>query len=221
MRRLLLIIFISFIILSCSVSAIPTTGVATMVGNNNASLSATGASGTVGWFQWGMKTGQTWAHTPNVTISGGSFSYTMRGTPLFGSTTYYYKACDQTGCGSQEEFTTAIVTPLPETTFGEFAINITENGFDPQNAFWNAMRPYTSVTGDTIFYGLIFALIFVGLWLRTRGTAVASMFGMICVGLFASTAVGLQLGLPPEFISVGQALLYLSLTGAIMAFTFK
>ena len=83
------------------------------------------------------------------------------------------------------------------------------------------MRPYTSVTGDTIFYGLIFALIFVGMWLRTRGTAVASMFGMICVGLFASTAVGLQLGLPPEFISVGQALLYLSLTGAIMAFTFK
>ena len=118
MRKLVLFIFISFIILSCSVSAIPTTGAATMVGNNNASLSATGSSGTDGWFQWGMKTGQTWAHTPNVTISGGSFSYTMRGTPLFGSTTYYYKACDQTGCGSQEEFTTAVVTPLPEQHSG-------------------------------------------------------------------------------------------------------
>ena len=73
MRKLVLFIFISFIILSCSVSAIPTTGAATMVGNNNASLSATGSSGTDGWFQWGMKTGKTWSYTSNVTISGDLF----------------------------------------------------------------------------------------------------------------------------------------------------
>lgn len=221
MKQLYTLLLLAFLFIPGFVSAIPTTSAATMVGNNNATWSATGGSGTYGWFQWGMKSGQTWAHTPNVTITGGAFSYTMRGTPMFGNTAYYFKACDETGCGAQQTFTTLVVTPLPLTTFGAFAVNITENGFEPQNAFWNAMRPYTAVTGETIFYGLIFALVFVGLWLRTRGTAVASMFGMICVGLFASAAVGLQLGLPPEFVSVGQALLYLSLTGAIMAFTFK
>jgi hypothetical protein len=116
---------------------------------------------------------------------------------------------------------TTTVTPLPTVTFGQYAQNITENQFSPQNVFWNSLQPFIAITGATIFYGLIFAIVFGGIWLRTRGTAVANIFGMICIGLFASSAVGLGLGLPPEFLAVGQALMYLSLTGAIMAFTFK
>jgi hypothetical protein len=220
MKQLLAVLLLSILAVSF-VQATPTTHPATNIGTNNFTFNGNGASGTVGWFVWGMDTGAAWAHTPNVTAGSGLINYTMKGTPVFGSTKYYYKACDITGCGSEVSFTTVVVTPLPQVINGDIVQNMTENQFDAGNMVWNSLQVYIQVTGATIFYGFIFALVFVGLWLRTRGTAVAQIFGMICVGLFASTAVGLQLGLPPEFLAVGQALLYLSLTGAIMAFTFK
>ena len=221
MTRTLLAVLLSCFLLISLVQATPTTLAATMVGSNNFTFNGNGVTGTTGWFLWGMATGAAWAHTPNVTATGGVIAYNMKGTPIFGSTKYYYKACDPTGCGSEVLLTSAAVTPLPQVINGDIVQNMTANGFDPGNMVWNSMQVYIQVTGATLFYGFIFALVFVGLWLRTRGTAVAQIFGMICIGLFASCAVGLQLGLPPEFIAVGQALLYLSLTGAVMAFTFK
>lgn len=218
-QRISLLLILLFIV--GIVSAVPTTLPATSVGNNNITFNGNGVVSAKGWFQWGMASGNSWAKTPNITASGGVITYTLKGTPVFGCTTYYYRACDNTGCGSEVNLMTLEVTPLPSTTYGIYAQNITENAFSPANAFWNSLRPYTSVTGDTVFYGMIFAMIFVGLWLRTRGTMVANILGMLCIALFASTAVGLQLGLPPEFLAVGQALMYISLAGAFVSFTFK
>lgn len=218
MKRL--IILLAMLCMVSLASAAPTTSAATSIGNNNFTFQGTG-SADPGWFQWGMAAGQSWAKTPNITPSGGAISYTMRGSPVYGCTSYYYRACDATGCGSEVSFMTTAVTALPVITYGAFAENITENRFDPGNVFWNAMRPYTTVTGDTVFYGLIFAMVFVGAWLRTRGTAMATQFGMLCSALFVSSAVGLQLGLPPEFVAVGQAVMYISLASAVMAFTFR
>ena len=224
MKRLLTVL-IALCFLAVVVSATPTTLAASAVGNNNATFNGNGVTGAVGWFQWGMAPGASWAHTPNVTAGSGVIAYTMKGTPIFGNTKYYYRACDPTGCGSEVTLTTAVVTPLPLPPIvgnGQLAAeNMTENGFDPGNMLWNSLAVYFAVTGATIFYGIIFAMIFVGIWLRTRGTAIANIFGMVCIGLFASSAVGLQLGLPPEFLAVGQALMYLSITGAVMSFTFK
>jgi len=44
---------------------------------------------------------------------------------------------------------------------------------------------------------------------------------MISLSLFAISAGGLGIGLPNEFLAAGQALMYMSLTGAFLAFTFK
>jgi hypothetical protein len=218
---------IAVLLLCASVSAVPTTLAATNIGNNNFTLNGNAVAGTTGWFQWSFVTGREFAHLPNVTSNGGTITYTMKGTPVFGSTVYYFKACDPTGCGGELSFTTAAVTPLPTPMIGAyamdaFATNITENGFDLPNAAWNAMRPYTAVTTDTIFYGMIFAMVFVGMWLRTRGTATANIFGMLCIGLFGISGGLLGGGiLPAEFMAAGQAMMYLSLTGAVLAFTFK
>lgn len=223
----LLYLLFTVMFLCVVVSAVPTTLPATLVGNNNVTLNGNGVVGTTGWFQWSMKTGLTYAHLPNVTATGGVIVYTVKGTPLFGSTDYFYTACDPTGCGNEVGFTTTEVTQLPTPMIGgypmdAFATNITETGFDLPTAIWNAMRPYTAVTTDTIFYGLIFALVFVSMWLRTKGTATATIFGMICIGLFGLSGGLLGLGiLPPAFMAAGQALLYLSLTAAVLAFTFK
>lgn len=220
------IFFVAVLILCITVSAIPATQPATAIGNNNVTLNGNGVTGTTGWFQWAMKSGVVYAHLPNVTASGGVMNYTIRGTPLFGSTTYYYKACDPSGCGAEVSFTTLQVTPLPTPAINGVAIDtytndIISGGFYPPNVIYNSMRPYMAITTDTIFYGIIFAIIFVGMWLRTRGTATATIFGMICLMLFTISVGGLGIGLPPEFLAVGQALMYLSLTGAILAFTFK
>jgi hypothetical protein len=39
--------------------------------------------------------------------------------------------------------------------------------------------------------------------------------------MFTVSAGGLAIGLPPEFLAAGQALMYISLTGMIVMFTFK
>jgi len=222
-----LYLFLAVLFLCVSVSAVPTTLAATHVGNNNFTLNGNGVAGTAGWFQWSFVTGRTFAHLPNVTPVAGVITYTMKGTPVFGSTNYFYVACDTTGCGNEVSFTTGTITPLPTPMIGiyvmdAFATNITENGFDLSNVAWNAMRPYTAVTTDTLFYGLVFGMVFIGMWLRTRGTATATIFGMICIGLFGVSGGLLGSGiLPAEFVAAGQALMYLSLTGAVLAFTFK
>ena len=201
--------------------AAPTTSAATMVGNNNFTMNGNGASGGVGWFQWSMKPGLEYAHTPNVTTSGGSYNYTLSSSPVWGSTAYYYKACDITGCGGEVSLTTAAVTQIPVPNYDAYAQNMTENHLDPMNFLWNMTRPYTAISGETIFYGLIFAMLLIGMWLRTRGTQTATMFGMMFICLFTASAGGLAIGLPPEFLAVGQALMYISLTGMIVMFTFK
>jgi hypothetical protein len=226
MRYLYLFVAL-FVLCISAVNAVPITLPATAVGNNNVTLNGNGVTGSTGWFQVSMATGLEYAHYPNVTANAGVISYTMKGTPLFGSTAYYFVACDPTGCGAEQTFTTAPVTQLPVPMINGVAIdsfgnNLTENAMEPQNAVWNAMQPYIAISTDTIFYGLIFALVFVGMWLRTRGTQTATIFGMMCIGLFGVTGGLLGTGvLPGEFIAAGQAFLYLSLTGAILAFTFK
>jgi hypothetical protein len=202
-------------------SAAPTTSAATMIGNNNFTMNGNGAGGGTGWFQWSMATGREYAHTPNVTTPGGTYSYTMSNSPILGSTVYYYKACDTTGCGAEVSLTTAAVTPIPVPNYDAYAQNMTENHLDPINFIWNTTRAYTMISGDTILYGLIFAMLLIGMWLRTRGTQTAMMFGMMFVCMFTVSAGGLAIGLPPEFLAAGQALMYISLTGAIVMFTFK
>jgi hypothetical protein len=192
-----------------------------MIGTNNVTLGAIGGVGSVGWFTWGMMACQTWSSTPNVTIYSGQFNYTMLGTPVFGNSQYWFRACDTTGCGVQRSFITAAITPIGQTTYGQYYQNITEGGFNPANIAWNFVQPYIQVSGATIFYGLIFGSIFVGMWLRTRGTYTASIFGMISTILFASSALLLQLGVPPEFQALGQALLYTSLAGIALTFIIR
>ena len=208
-------------------SAVPTTSSATSVGNNNVTMNGYGVSpGSTGWFQFGMRSGYAYAHTKNLTANeSGSITYTMRGTPLFGCTSYYYRACDPTGCGAEVSFITLAVTPLPTVTFGSFIENVTENQFDPGNLIWNSIQLYvppdTGGLGLTIFFSLFLSMIFVGIWLRTRGTMVATALGVICIGLFVGMATGLQWGMAPEFVAAAQALLYVSFAGIIVSFTFK
>ena len=209
------------ILLIQGVLAVPTTLAATMIGNNNATLNGNAGTGTNGWFALGLYSGNDIALLPNVTISGGAFSYTITGTPMSINTTWYYEACDQTGCGAETFFTLLPVTPIPQTTFGTAAQDMINSGFSPINLVWDALQPFILVTTATVFFGLIFGAVFIGIWLRTRGTLIATQLWMIFAGLAASSATGLYLGLPPEFLALAQALLYVSIAGTFVAYSTK
>lgn len=220
MRHLL--VCISLLLLCAVVSATPTTLPATLVGTNNFTMNGNGIVGSVGWFQWGMDVaGSSWAKTSNVTPVAGFTNYTMFGSPVYGVTTYYFRACDTTGCGSELSLITPAVTPLPTLLSGVNAQAVIDSHFDLTTVFWNSMAPYTNVTGSTIFYAAILILLLGGMWLRTRGTALVSTFTMLCAGLTASSVTGLQLGLPPELNALLQAILYVSLSCAIVSWTVK
>jgi hypothetical protein len=212
---------IALVLMAGIVSAAPTTGAAAMIGTNNVTLSATGASGTVAWFQYGTAHNAAWAHLPNQSVSGGSLNYTWKGSPLWSGTPWYVRACDVTGCGNEVMFNITAATPLPDINLGGPMQNITENRFDVQNLIWNSAQPYILVTGATIFYGAIFAMPILGLFLKTRGTGMGTMLTMILAGLFCSSVVGLSLGFPPEFTAILQAVMYVSLAGTILGWLFK
>ena len=207
------------------VGAIPSAPSASNITSNSVTLTATGCSGSSAWFSFGMATGQTYSAFPNVTPVAGTATYWWHGFPLgLNGQTYYVVACDPTGCSAQTSFQTLTVTPAPTTTFGVLAENLTESGFDPSilvyDAFW-AFVPTGVEGGQSIIMAIILFGLFVGIWLRTRGTLIAQIFGWLTGWIFISASAGLLMGVPPEFQAAAQALAYACLAGTLLMWTFK
>jgi len=214
--KTLLLVLCAIIILQ-PVMAIPTTGAATLVSSNNATLAATGG-GTDCWFTYGTNTGNHYWITPNVTAVAGVFEYTVRSSPITGNTLWYYAACDESGCDAEQSFFTLPVTPIPQTNLGGFYRNITHSGFNIPNMAANLVGPYLwNVNIPLIMvFMLIFMPIFIGVWLRSRTAVVVMILGFITGSFILYADRGLQLGMPPEIVSVSQALCYICFAGAIV-----
>ena len=198
-------------------SAIPTTNAATLVGSNNATLNGAGAVGEA-WFIWGQVSSSEYWTTPHRTPVGGVMEYRISQAPLFGSSTFYFRACDSTGCGNQETFTTIAVTPIPTLNIGGFYENITESGFDIPMMGSRLVNPYIwTGTPITIVFMLIFSPIFIGVWLRSRTVIVALLLGFITGSfiLFADTTT-IGISMPPEIVGIAQAMCYLAFAGAVL-----
>jgi hypothetical protein len=199
------------------VHASPNTLPVTLIGSNNATLSASGAD-TTGWFIWGTNSDNEYWITPNQTLNGSTFSYRIHSSPLFGNTLYYVKACDINGCGNEISFTTLSVTPMPTVNIGGFYTNITESGFDPLMMMYNIGGPYVwnGQTPITIVFMLVFSPLFIGVWARSRNVLVSLILGFITGSFFLYANQGLGLGMPPEIISVAQAFCYIAFAGCVV-----
>lgn len=201
-------------------SALPTTGAATLVGSNNATVTMTGAATTC-WFEWGMLAGDsmTWK-TPNNTPAAGVCTYTIRGSPITGSTVWYFRACDATGCGADGTFTTAAVTAIPTSTYGATFENLTDTNFDITLIGAATMAPYMWIlpTYHALIWGLVFMFLFVGIWLRGRDMGYIVIFALIIgVILFSSASYGIAVGVPQEFADIGQGIVYAAVAGVILS----
>ena len=197
--------------------AVPTTGAATLVGSNNVTLAGTGFAAT-GWFEWGETSTSPYWKTPDKASTAGAITYRIHSAPLFGSTKFYYRACDATGCGNTLTFTTAAVTPLPTYNLGSMYTNMTENGYDILSIgqhlvdpfLWNPEMPLT------IIFMLVFSPVFIGVWLRSRTVIVSLILGFITGGFILYANAGLGLGFPAEVVSLAQALCYVAFAGAVL-----
>lgn len=214
--------------ISSFVSAVPTTTAATEIGNNNCTLHGTGATSPA-WFYWGQYTGKLYFKTTNRTPSGGLLNATVSHSPLYGSTTYYFKACDSTGCGSELTFTTLAVTPMPTNTMGQrmqtfmesenFDVTkIPEVGFDPYSWALPTDPPGFAVM---LITGLMLFVIFYGQFVRGRNVAVPALVGGIALPFVLYGNQGLNLGIPPEMAAIGQGIWYACLAGIIMVVFMK
>lgn len=215
--------FVALLLLTGVVCATPTTGAATLVGSNNATVSATGGTGTEGWFVWGQNSGDEYWITPNITIAAGAFSYRISQSPLFGASVFYYKACDQSGCGSEQSFTTLPVTPIPTQNIGTFYQNITESGLSIPAIGYNLLTAYTwvqpgdtSAVPSTVVFMLIFSPIFIGVWLRSRTVLVALILGFIVGSFLLYSNAVLGVSMPPEVSDLARAICYVAFAGVVV-----
>ena len=221
-------IIIAIILLVGLSSALPTTNPATLVGNNNFTLSATGCAVTGCWFEYGIYSDRLMVWTNTVLPVGGVVTTTEYGAPIETSTTYYAAACDATGCGNVVSFTTLAFTPLPDWTLGFAVTNMTQSKFNILYIIGDILVPYawtfpanTALTAITMVCGLMFFFIFVGFWFRQKGVAGSVIIGLLTASSIMFTNRGLNLGIPVEFQAVAQALLYASLAGIFLIFLKK
>lgn len=211
-------VLILALLLISPVLAVPVTNPATLVGTNNASVSAGGATSPC-WFVWGQASnGETWK-TPNQSAVAGACSYRIHGSPLLPNVLFYYKGCDATGCGNELSFTTAQITPMPTTTFGATFDNLTENGMDITLLGSQTMTPYTWLVPDfvVIVWGLVISFIILGMWLRGRDVTVPTIIGVFMFTYVANSSYGLNIGLPLEITSLGMGIAFAAIAGIILA----
>jgi hypothetical protein len=207
------VIALACIVLIGVAGAVPTTGSATLVGSNNATIDCSGVVSTW-WVQWGETEEMYWKSSDQTSGT----SYRIHNSPLFGRTTFYYSCCDATGCGATSTFKTLDVTPIPTQHIGIVYENITENGYDLPMLAANLIQPlvWNPDMPVTILFMLVFSPIFIGIWLRSRTVLVALIFGFIVGSFVLYSNAGLGLGMPPEVVALAQAICYIAFAGCVL-----
>jgi len=204
----------------CPVGAVPTTGAVTLVGSNNATIAVAGITGDTVWMMWGQGPAagsMVWV-TPNQTASGGTASVTIWGAPILGSTTYYASACDSTGCDTGSvSFTTAPVTAPPVRNFGQAFGNITASHFNLVTIGGALLSAYTNVMPMSVMFGMLFGVITLGIWTRTKTVRTIAITMCIVSPFIVASGAGLYLGLPLMEQALGQALLAAGLAGILLS----
>lgn len=192
----------------------PITGTVYGVTSKCVNLSATGAASPV-WWEYGTVSGRYGWKTENVTAVGGIANSTECGTPLMSNTKFYFKACNQNGCGSEVSTTLAAVTPAPTTTFGKTAQNISVAHFDVSMMGGAIYEPYTWAAANAdIVTGTILLFIFAGFWLRQRELILPVIIGLLGSSLLLYSGAT-SVGIPPEMLIVVVGLVSVAIAGII------
>jgi membrane protein CcdC involved in cytochrome C biogenesis len=80
---------------------------------------------------------------------------------------------------------------------------------------------YFNVMPASIFFGLLFGLIVIGMWRRNRGIRLVSIVMIILSPLIMMSNTGLMFGIPLAEQALGQALLAAGISGVLLSFIKK
>lgn len=227
-HNILFFLIVGIMVIVSSVTALPTMLPATDVGNNNFTLSCSGAVGTT-FFKWGTQSDNQVVWTVNVTPDAGTATTTEYGSPINPMSTYYAKCCDSTGCSVDPiTFNTTAGVPIPTSTLGITLDNMTASRFNLLYLPYHLVTPYAWLfpsderqMGLTLVFGVMFFFVYLGLWLRARSVATGVVMGLLTSSFVLFANEGMMLGIPVEFQSMAQALLYASLAGVFLVFLKK
>jgi len=213
MKKLLFILLLVLCIGICS--AVPVTNAVTSITTSKATFNAAGGVGTC-WYLWGGNAVNQIYKTTNATCGS---SYTQSGAPLLTSSVYYVTNCDSTGCGNIVTFTTPSATISNLTYYGLGVITMFESGMNVTQVMGVILVPYTSTMTAPVTWGMLFLFIFLGLWIKPKDITIPLILAFIAGGaIWSGTAA---LGIPPEFESIGQGLMYAALAGLVFSWFTK
>jgi hypothetical protein len=214
----LIVAIIGVLLLIGGVSAAPTIGGYADITSNNVNVTVNGVGGdNVAWIMYGQSpNGEVWISS-NYTASAGTATVQVWGAPLLGNTVYYVEACDSTGCSAESTFSTAVITPLPITNYGAGYKNITKSHFNVMMLVPAILQGYFNVMPASVFFGLLFGLIVIGMWRRNRGVRLVSVVMIILSPMIMSSNAGLMFGIPLVEQALGQALLAAGLAGVLLS----
>jgi len=150
--------------------------------------------------------------TPNQNVgTNGAFSANVKGFPFISGRKYYYRAVANNGIdtayGNQVEITMLSLTPISDYDFDHEFNNLTNASFDPQNMSQVAVFPYTNVLG-TLFWGFLFGILFLMLWMRSEDVTIPALLGLIIGG-------SLWAFMPAEWVQMAASLTVISFAGLI------
>lgn len=106
--------------------------------------------------------------------------------------------------------TMANPTPIPDYNFDKNFNNLTQSNLTLSNVTRLGALPYEDILGS-IFWGLVFTIIFAILWITMEDITIPALVGLICGG-------SIWYLLPGEWVSVGMSLTVVSMAGLIYSY---
>ena len=201
--------------------AVPTTGSPTGITSNSVNISVTNLVGTSAYVEYGANSGGEMWYSDTWNVTSNATTVVIYGAPLIGGQTYYAKACDDTGCGNEVSFTLSAITPLPTTTYGAQLQSMMITHFSILYLAGQLFAAYTNVVPATVMFGIIFGMIVIGIWYRTKSVRLIGILMMISSPFIVDSNSGLMLGIPLVEQAIGQALLAAGFAGIMLSFIKK
>jgi len=161
---------------------------------------------TVVWFEYSGISSSYKYKTPNQTITvDGAFTATITGLPLMTNSVYYYRAVGGGTSGAQVSFQMLKLTEIPDYNFDSGYQDVIDSNLNPTNMSLVASTPYTDLLG-AIFWGIVFSLIFVIIWIRQEDIVIPTLLGLII-------GAALWSSMPPDWTSMAMSLTVVSFAG--------
>jgi hypothetical protein len=211
MNKLILTIIVLMMTMSVTASAIAVTCTSSSLTTNSVKIDCitnTSGNSAQAWISYGGYSNAYKFMSGYQTITG-NFTKTISGIPLMAGSKYYYKGyVTLSGVTSQSvegNFTIPVVTATVNYNFDSHTEELAYSDLNISTMVTVIPKAYTDIIGS-IFWGILFALIFVMIWLRQEDVTVPAILGL----LIGASLWGLM---PEEWVSIAYSLIIVSFAG--------